>query len=506
MGQSKSSVRRETNNKNIPSTSYSVYSKVRLSTGDQHYDVKSLAPSIKDLKADYYPLVVSESRRTIAIRPLLLSGHENKTSSSMSDMPVALDANANKLPLSSRLLASDSTLTDNGKRKSKLIDENGCTFHNSPIRKPRPHGAKYVPEPPTTDIVAAPALLERSSSDEDHHLSFITKPTATTIFTLPTENTTTLTEPTTTAITRPTTEVSIISVAPAASKPQTATEKSSNECVVPRIQRWKPNNNEWFTPATPSTACTPCNMSAECVKSVTNTDFTAPTSIRREEINNNVEIEVYRVESSRGKPNKKAPAKRPNTNASKNSSNRRKETPKKKGGKCSDPTGGDRESDNGKGRDRKLGCCCPQNNYYNACAAPPSYLDYGGPDPCRSGGVGGRARGRSGNPYMDRLRNVDVIEELNYCTPGGGCGQQCDDDDCPYDCFLMCNECGEMEPVPKPEKKACSSNQGSPVKYTRRQRFNFQNGEGDPDSPPFPWTSTSCGCPCCKAGSRRSPK
>jgi len=150
------------------------------------------------------------------------------------------------------------------------------------------------------------------------------------------------------------------------------------------------------------------------------------------------------------------------------------------------------------------GCCGP--------VPPPAYLDY---NYCSgSGGYsskGGRCSNR--NPILDRLKNVDVIEELQYNVPGadpaGDSKVENEDDD--FDYFYVCTECGERTEAdiccPKGSKKQSKTN---PVTYSRRQRFNFTSTRNacsdEEDGPPFKWPANACRCLCCVAGLRRNPK
>lgn len=152
----------------------------------------------------------------------------------------------------------------------------------------------------------------------------------------------------------------------------------------------------------------------------------------------------------------------------------------------------------------KWGCCQP--------VAPPVYLDYSSRYSGGSrGGIGGGGAS-SGNAILNMLKNVDVIEELQYQVPGGDCGDNNSDSEFEY--YYRCNECGEMEPCGKGGGGGCGKDGGGkskkPVVYSRRQRFNFANGrnvEESEDGPPFPIpTSAACPCHCCRAGLRRSPK
>jgi hypothetical protein len=78
------------------------------------------------------------------------------------------------------------------------------------------------------------------------------------------------------------------------------------------------------------------------------------------------------------------------------------------------------------------------------------------------------ARVCGGKTPAERLRNVDVLEELCYYVPGN--------DPCcpPMECYNVCNCCGTSELVGCccPEERPIPPN---PVKYSRRQRFTFQN-------------------------------
>jgi hypothetical protein len=154
----------------------------------------------------------------------------------------------------------------------------------------------------------------------------------------------------------------------------------------------------------------------------------------------------------------------------------------------------------------RTGCCGP--------AAPPVYLDYKSTS-CGSSGYGGRGnRWKTGNPIIDRLKNVDVIEELQYNCPESDTGDclKSKFDDPDFDYFYVCDGCGETMDGDCP----CGTGDNSsskPVTYSRRQRFNFtssnnaQNDDDDDDGPPFKWPADPnlCCCPCCVAGLRRNP-
>lgn len=141
--------------------------------------------------------------------------------------------------------------------------------------------------------------------------------------------------------------------------------------------------------------------------------------------------------------------------------------------------------------------------------APPAYLDYGG-----VASTAGASRRSRKDPVMERLKNVDVIEELTYMVPNEcGGGDDCESDE--FDYYAVCESCGEMEPLAD-ELKPAGCKKGikeTPVTYSRRQRFNFKNknemGE-DEEGPPYPidglLPGETCRCPCCQAGLRRNPK
>jgi hypothetical protein len=139
----------------------------------------------------------------------------------------------------------------------------------------------------------------------------------------------------------------------------------------------------------------------------------------------------------------------------------------------------------------RKGCCKP--------LVPPVYIDY---TSCSSRKTSGGQQG--GNLIIDRLKNVDVIEELQYQVPGGECGDNSDED---FDYYYQCPECGDMEPC----KNANGDGKGTctkPVTYSRRQRFNFahKGNSDDDEGPPFSWAaSDKCPCVCCRAGLRRNP-
>jgi len=151
--------------------------------------------------------------------------------------------------------------------------------------------------------------------------------------------------------------------------------------------------------------------------------------------------------------------------------------------------------------------CCRSDNPRQR-VVPPVYISAGTGYSGRGSGNGG---GRSSVNPCDRLANVEIVEELKYYTPGDGPSTKCTS---AYDCYSICNECGEAEFVgecppdccPKPEccdpccpkkpegcdpccpKPECCDPCGKPVTYTRRQKFNFNDVDtSDPDGPPFKW-------------------
>ncbi|ODN01515.1 hypothetical protein Ocin01_05164 [Orchesella cincta] len=158
----------------------------------------------------------------------------------------------------------------------------------------------------------------------------------------------------------------------------------------------------------------------------------------------------------------------------------------------------------------KKGCCAGKGHRAGGVGgAPPAYLDYGG------GGAGGSSAGArrraQHDPVMERLKNVDVVEELTYMVPNPCCGNESDEEDCEY--YAVCDSCGEMEPLPEELKKKITGkgkkDDSTPVTYSRRQRFNFkQKNDDDEDGPPFRYNGSpghSCRCNCCVAGLRRNP-
>ncbi|CAG7689976.1 unnamed protein product [Allacma fusca] len=114
---------------------------------------------------------------------------------------------------------------------------------------------------------------------------------------------------------------------------------------------------------------------------------------------------------------------------------------------------------------------------------------------------GGGSSKKSALTPADRLENVDIVEELTYCCPtdGGGAGGFTvnGNNDCGWnnncDYYSCCNDCGGIQPVPKSNNNNSCGNNSNPVKYSRRQRFNFNDGKrrgaGDDcnDGPPYSW-------------------
>lgn len=172
--------------------------------------------------------------------------------------------------------------------------------------------------------------------------------------------------------------------------------------------------------------------------------------------------------------------------------------------------------------------CGPCGGKGQLSGAPPAYLDYGMGGAANCAGEAWKGK-RKTDPVMDRLKNVDVVEEMTYLVPMPNCGGQgdaCDsmegaeedDDDCDY--YAVCESCGEMEPIPEELKKELKSRKkkkkvdNTPVTYSRRQRFNFKS-KGDmcdeEDGPPYPYEGlqcpgAGCRCNCCVAGLRRNPE
>ncbi|CAL8096462.1 unnamed protein product [Orchesella dallaii] len=96
-----------------------------------------------------------------------------------------------------------------------------------------------------------------------------------------------------------------------------------------------------------------------------------------------------------------------------------------------------------------------------------------------------------------RLRNVDVLEELCYYVPGS-------DPNCAMDCYTV-DCCGNVEKIS--EADACGCNPDccapNPVKYSRRQRFTFNDNDGRSNTDPWPFDG-SCGGAGASNGRRAS--
>lgn len=105
----------------------------------------------------------------------------------------------------------------------------------------------------------------------------------------------------------------------------------------------------------------------------------------------------------------------------------------------------------------------PLKPRYTGSLVPPQFID------------SGRERAHGRMP-AERLRNVDVQEELCYFVPGGS---QSNNEGDAYCCCSVCNCCGAPEYVPCecPGRDNKSSAKQNPVKYSRRQRFTFEENE-----------------------------
>lgn len=190
------------------------------------------------------------------------------------------------------------------------------------------------------------------------------------------------------------------------------------------------------------------------------------------------------------------------------------------------PTGKKKKATKAEAPPRPCEKCGPCAGKYSSSGAPPAYLDYGEGEYANQTGQAWKDK-RKGDPVMDRLKNVDVVEEMTYLVPnppdcggGGDAGRDEEevDDDCDY--YAVCESCGEMEPIPEELKKELQAKrrrkkrkekgESLPVTYSRRQRFNFKNKgdmcDDDGDVPPYPYEGQQCPgcrCTCCVAGLRR---
>lgn len=115
-------------------------------------------------------------------------------------------------------------------------------------------------------------------------------------------------------------------------------------------------------------------------------------------------------------------------------------------------------------------CCPPPLPPRQCCPAPQKKLQ---PCPrpacCPPAVIQTRCKPPPGRNPSERLRNVDVHEELCYYVPGDGGSND------NYNCYALCNCCGSPEPVPCPCPCPGPPN---PVKYNRRQRFTFEEEQG----------------------------
>jgi len=92
---------------------------------------------------------------------------------------------------------------------------------------------------------------------------------------------------------------------------------------------------------------------------------------------------------------------------------------------------------------------------------------------------------QNGKTPAERLKNVDVLEELCYYIQSGP-------DPCCPPCYQISNCCGETEIICCPQPQCPPP--PNPVKYSRRQRFAFQN---ERCQPPWPFDGVDTNpCPC----------
>ncbi|ODM92468.1 hypothetical protein Ocin01_14213 [Orchesella cincta] len=87
-----------------------------------------------------------------------------------------------------------------------------------------------------------------------------------------------------------------------------------------------------------------------------------------------------------------------------------------------------------------------------------------------------------------RLRNVDVLEELCYYVPGS-------DPNCAMDCYTV-DCCGNVEKISEADPCGCCNSEccpPNPVKYSRRQRFTFNDNGGRSNTDPWPFDGSCVG-------------